>query len=200
MYRADKSQFKQGTREVILRELYSITPARKQVRNVVTLCNKNFWLERELLRKYPKCKVTSFEYDRRTYLQAEKKKPYRLKLLNENVFQHDFSETQYDFFWLDLCNSYSKETINNTIELLSKLHFAKNSMFVVTLNKARGRMRALRYGEYYGNYKNSGVVYHLGAFIKANVSSVQVLQYACQDVSNKANQMQAFIFKLNPND
>lgn len=200
MYKQDTSIVKQATRDIVLREALW---GRKKLNRVITLCNKNFYIENKLLQLNPQCIIQSFEYDARVYKAALKTKPRQVKLLNQNIFQYDFTNVYPDFIWLDLCNSYTEEIINKIVEFINKQLFVKNSTLIITLNKGRGVAgNKLFYNEFYTNYKTRGVLNHLGNFIQVRgggqVVEMKTLEYTCFDVATQGHSapMIALIFKM----
>lgn len=198
-YKQGKSEYKIESRMVILEQALR---SKKHLSSVITLPNKNFELERAILKSTPyRCQIQCFENDPKTYRQALKVKPRGVKLLNEDIFKHEFKHSYPDFVWLDLCNSFTKETVNKIIGFVRQHMFVHGSTLAITLNRKRGTAeKKLNYAQYknYRDYKNKGFAKHIAGFIRTYDGSkitVRSFSYTCLDI-NKFSSMIVFIFKI----
>src|SRR6476661_1301184 len=193
MYKAKDSIYKEAARDLILRRLRKHV-GEKEIRNCITLPNLNFSLEERILKLSNEAKMDCYEIDHSTYLEAKEKKPTSIQLKNQDVFLCD-KEKPYSFIWLDFCNSYTEGFINKIAEFLSKVKFDKKAIFAVTLMKNRGTiLKKNKFSKYYKDYKEKGIVYHLGSFIEGCVAAEKAV-YSCKDVAAAASTMNVFIFK-----
>lgn len=197
-YKHDRSKFKAETRMVLLEQ---VLRDKKHLGSVITLPNKNFELERAILKRDGDCKIQSFEVDPKVYKKALKVKPRKVKLLNEDIFRHEFQYSHPDFVWLDLCNSFTEEIVNKIIGFLRQHMFQHGSTLAITLNRKRGTAeRKLTYGQYkkYRDYKNKGFAKHVASFMriyKGSKITIKSFPYTCFDV-NQFSTMIVFIFKI----
>lgn len=196
MYNKQESTVKQEIREVLLKHL---DKQGKSPKRCLTLANTNFWLEENIIKKYPGSKCTSVEYDEEVYKcqkKVLKESLYRgdIKLTNGNVFDYNFRGI-YDFLFIDLCGGYTINNINGILEIATKANFNKNAIFAFTLCTQRQDSGANLYGQFYKDYKNKGVIKHLGQFL--DIKEAYVISYHCSDLSSKAAQMKLFICKVN---
>jgi hypothetical protein len=196
MYNAVDSEYKIRIRRMLVNRVKSHLEGTYDNHEFLSLCNTSFDLEAQLKTNYPNANITCYENNELIYNEAKKHRPSYVKLLKEDIYKAP-KDKEYSFIWLDLCNSYTEATINSIVEFIRQLKFKDKGVFALTLNRKRGKRNdTLLFNKQFKNYKDEGIVTHIGNFMNSNIVDVERIEYLCKDISTKAGSMNLFVFKL----
>jgi hypothetical protein len=168
--------------------------------NTVTLGGEEFKMEKRLQMFYD-TKGISYEMNSESFINAKKKAPTDIEVINDNIFNHKYSGNE-QLIWFDFMTALRYKNVNQLIEWILKNPISNDTIFAVTYTlhcRIEGYNQVFdsedeheqyiqEIGNYIAMYLENDYVY-----VEPNIS---IVRYCNKDISKQSLPMVQYVFTL----
>ncbi len=195
------SIYKNQCRSVILTKIMTKFPfATNKAINTVTLGGEDFKMEKRLQMFYD-TKGISYEMNSESFINAKKKAPTDIEVINDNIFNHKYSGNE-QLIWFDFMTALRYKNVNQLIEWILNNPIKNDTIFAVTYTlhcRHEGYRQVFDSEDEHENFIQEIANYIAMYLENDNIyvePKISIVRYCNKDISTQSLPMVQYVFTL----